>query len=201
MIAIIDYGMGNLGSITNMFRFLGIDSMITSDPNEILRAPKILLPGVGAFGTAMKKIDERNLRSVLDQKALKEKAPILGICLGMQLLMEGSEEASEPGLGWLKGKALKFPNSPGLKVPHMGWNTVQLPRTSALTADLGEEPRFYFVHSYYVTCTNPSESILKTSFGIEFDSGCNRENIFGVQFHPEKSHKYGMKLLQNFAKL
>ena len=201
MITIVNYGMGNLGSVINMFKRIKVESKISSDPDEIVHASKVLLPGVGAFDSAMSRIHQINLAEVLNQKALKEKVPILGICLGMQLLMEGSEEGVLPGFGWLKGTCHKFQNSHGLKVPHMGWNTAELPKPNPLTANLGEEPRFYFVHSYYVRCSNPQDSILKTTYGVEFDSACNRDNIYGAQFHPEKSHKFGMKLLENFARL
>lgn len=201
MITIIDYRMGNLGSIYNMFKRIGFASKISGDPGEIKRAKKILLPGVGAFDAAIKQINDLNLRNILDEKALVEKVPVLGICLGMQLLTESSEEGVLPGLGWIPAKTFRFRfnNNSSLKVPHMGWNQVKASNPCLLTKDLPSEPKFYFVHSYYVKVTDDAHSILKTTHGIEFDSAIQKENIFGAQFHPEKSHKYGMKLLENFA--
>jgi glutamine amidotransferase len=193
--------MGNLGSIYNMFKRIGFASKISGDPGEIKRAKKILLPGVGAFDAAIKQINDLNLRNILDEKALVEKVPVLGICLGMQLLTESSEEGVLPGLGWIPAKTFRFRfnNNSSLKVPHMGWNQVKASNPCPLTKDLPSEPKFYFVHSYYVKVTDEAHSILKTTHGIEFDSAIQKENIFGAQFHPEKSHKYGMKLLENFA--
>lgn len=203
MITIIDYGMGNLGSIYNMFQKIGVVSKITGDIEEIKNAQKILLPGVGAFNNAMIRINEGGFRNILEQKALIEKIPFLGICLGMQLLTDGSEEGDLPGLGLIPAKTIRFNfnNKENLKVPHMGWNTVYESINSQLTKDLPDEPKFYFVHSYYVKVGEKKNSILRTKYGIEFDSAIQKHNIFGVQFHPEKSHKFGMKLLENFAKL
>lgn len=201
MITIVDYGMGNLGSILNMFKRIGVPAMITSDHNEIASADKILLPGVGAFDNAMARINESGLRAVLDRKALVERVPILGICLGMQLLTRSSEEGTQPGLGWIAASTRRFPSMSGLKVPHMGWNLVVSSRESELTADMAEEARFYFVHSYYVHVDSEEDSILKTTYGITFDAAVQHENIYGAQFHPEKSHRFGMQLLKNFARL
>jgi len=199
MIVIVDYGMGNLGSIKNMLKYIDVESKISEDPGQLLDADKIILPGVGSFDRAITQINELGFREALDQKALVEKIPILGICLGMQLLTESSEEGKLPGLGWVPGGTFRFPRSTSLKVPHMGWNLVQKSTESVLTSDLSQESRFYFVHSYYVKVKNAQNSILKTTYGLEFDSAIQNENIFGAQFHPEKSHKYGMQLLQNFA--
>ncbi len=203
MITIVDYGMGNLGSVFNMFKKIGVASKITSDLNDIKAAEKILLPGVGSYDNAMKRINDSGFRAVLDQKALEEKVPVLGICLGMQLLTLGSEEGTEKGLGWINANAKKFrfQKEEKLKVPHMGWNRVFETAPNKLTSKLPEEPRFYFVHSYYVEVENQENSILKTKYGLEFDSAIQHENIYGAQFHPEKSHKFGMKLFENFAKL
>lgn len=205
MITIVDYGMGNLGSIKNMFKYIGVESTIQSDVDKIKNASKILLPGVGSFDTAMKKINERNINEVLNEKALKEQVPILGICLGMQLLTNSSEEGNLEGLGWIDAKTLSFKNriDKQYKIPHMGWNVVNQSNKSLLTNGFEEfiESRFYFVHSYFVKVTEEKNSILKTNYGIEFDSAIQKENIFGAQFHPEKSHKFGMKLFENFAKI
>jgi imidazole glycerol-phosphate synthase subunit HisH len=161
----------------------------------------LLLPGVGAFDNAMARINATDLRAILDQKALKEKIPVLGICLGLQLLTRSSEEGALPGLGWIQATTKRFPQSINLKVPHMGWNTVRPIRSSPLIEGMPEGARFYFVHSYSVHAENPDDSILRTHYGIDFDAAVQRDNIYGAQFHPEKSHKFGMKLLENFARL
>lgn len=205
MITIVDYGMGNLGSIKNMFKYIGVEAVIESDIDKIKTASKILLPGVGSFDTAMKKINETDLKEVLNEKALKEQVPVLGICLGMQLLTNSSEEGTLDGLGWIDAKAMGFKNKIDQKysVPHMGWNLVNRSNESSLTQGFEEfnEVRFYFVHSYFVKVQNEQNSILKTNYGIEFDSAIQKDNIFGAQFHPEKSHKFGMKLFENFARI
>jgi imidazole glycerol-phosphate synthase subunit HisH len=203
MIVIADYGMGNLGSIFNMFKKIGAKAMISSDLEEIRKAPKILLPGVGSFDTAMNKINETGMQEVLNQKALVEKVPVLGICLGMQLLTESSEEGTKKGLNWIPAQTMKFKfvKEQNLKIPHMGWNEVTPSSPSNLTKDLPQPSRFYFVHSYYVKVEHEENSILKTTYGITFDSAIQKDNIYGAQFHPEKSHKYGIKLFDNFVKL
>jgi glutamine amidotransferase len=203
MITIVDYGMGNLGSVLNMFKKIGVEAQISADLEKIGRASKILLPGVGSFDAAMQKINATGLLELLNHKAVVEKVPVLGICLGMQLLTEGSEEGNLPGLGWIKGKTLAFKGRIPLenKVPHMGWNTINIAQNNKLTEGYSEEPRFYFVHSYFVKAEDPSNSLMKTTYGLEFDSAIVKDNIFGAQFHPEKSHKFGMKLFENFAKI
>lgn len=201
MITVIDYGVGNMGSIRNMFKRLDIEVQITSDLDLIGKARKILLPGVGAFDNGMAHLNRGDLRAVLDRKAMQEKIPVLGICLGMQLMTRSSDEGGLPGLGWVAGKTTRIPPAPGLKVPHMGWNEVRPTQPDPLTGNLPDEPRFYFVHSYCVQVDNPSHSILKATHGIEFDAAFHADNLFGAQFHPEKSHRFGMKLLQNFADL
>lgn len=201
MIAIVDYGMGNLGSIQNMFRRIGVPARLVSDPAALRESPKVVLPGVGAFDAAMERIAAAGLRPVLDELALERRVPVLGICLGMQLLTRSSEEGRLPGLGWIAGETRRFPRVAGLPVPHMGWNVARSTCESRLTAGLGEEPRFYFVHSYYVQVDEPEDSVLKTVYGLQFDSAVSHGNIYGAQFHPEKSHKYGMQLLRNFAAL
>lgn len=201
MITIVDYGMGNLGSIQNMFKRIGAAAVVSGDPELVGRAEKILLPGVGSFDNAMLRIDESGLREVLDRKALVERVPVLGICLGMQLLTRSSEEGSRPGLGWIAASAVRFPALPGLKVPHMGWNDVLPTRDSALTRDLPEDVRFYFVHSYCVQVDREEDEILRTTYGVDFAAAIQHGNIYGAQFHPEKSHRFGMQLLKNFASL
>jgi len=201
MIYIVNYGMGNLGSVLNMLKYIGVSSKIVVDPVVLEKAEKILLPGVGSFDQAMKRIKESGFLEVLNHKAITEKTPILGICLGMQLLTYGSEEGKLSGLGWINSETIRFPRNNGLKVPHMGWNVVYPSTDSPLTKKLPEESRFYFVHSYYVKVANEENSILKTDYGINFDAAIQKENIYGVQFHPEKSHKFGMQLLKNFAEI
>lgn len=200
MITIVDYGMGNLGSIRNMLKKIGFESEITADPQAVLRAGKLILPGVGAFDAGMESLDRSGLRQALNTRVLVDKTPVLGICLGMQLMTTASEEGQLPGLGWIDAKALRFePSAAAPKVPHMGWNLVQPARPSALVDGLPAESRFYFVHSYHVACTRPDDVLLSTVYGLTFHSGFQRENVWGVQFHPEKSHKFGMQLLRNFA--
>ena len=201
MITIVDYGMGNLGSIQNMFKRIGAVAEVTGDVDALARASKILLPGVGAFDSAMQCINDSGLREVLDRKALCERVPILGICLGMQLLTQGSEEGQLAGLGWIAATTRRFPVIAGLKVPHMGWNLVTPSQPSALTAGLLDESRFYFVHSYYVQVDDARDAVLKAHYGVTFDAAVAHANIYGAQFHPEKSHKFGMQLLANFAGL
>jgi imidazole glycerol-phosphate synthase subunit HisH len=201
MIIIIDYGMGNLGSVQNMFKRIGVNSQISGELTQIEQAEKILLPGIGSFDQAMKRISDSGLRDLLDKKATQEKIPVLGICLGMQLLTNSSEEGKLPGLGWINAKATRIPITDGLKVPHMGWNLVKPCNQSKLTADFPAESRFYFVHTYAVHCESPDNAILRTTHGVEFDAAIQHDNIYGVQFHPEKSHKFGMQLLKNFASL
>jgi len=197
--------MGNLGSIKNMFKYIGVESKIESDLDKIKNASKILLPGVGSFDTAMKKINESGLKEVLNEKALKEQVPVLGICLGMQLLTNSSEEGILDGLGWVDAKTMSFKSviDKKYRIPHMGWNIVSESNESKLTDGFKDfdETRFYFVHSYFVKVENEKNSILKTDYGLKFDSAIQKDNIFGAQFHPEKSHKFGMKLFENFAKI
>ena len=203
MITIVNYGMGNLGSVQNMFKRIGVPSEISGDPAIIAKSTSLLLPGVGAFDAAMQKIADSGLLTVLNKKVLEERVPTLGICLGMQLLTNSSEEGILPGLGWISAKTVKFKFAPEskLKVPHMGWNYVYSKKESPLTSNLPEEPRFYFVHSYYVQCDNEEDVLTTTPYGSDFHSIVQKNNVYGAQFHPEKSHKYGMKLLANFAKL
>lgn len=201
MIVIVDYGLGNLGSIKNMLRKIGSDSVITSDHSIIQKAEKLILPGVGSFDQGMKNMQERKLIPLLNQKVLEEKIPVLGICLGMQLFTQKSEEGAFAGLGWVDAETIRFDPSKTEKkfpVPHMGWEYVSGKTNSFLLNEMYEEPKFYFGHSYYVKCKNREDVILTSHYMHEFDSALQKENILGVQFHPEKSHKYGMKLLSNF---
>ena len=203
MLTIVDYGVGNLASIKNMLKKVGCDALISSNESEILSADKLILPGVGAFDTCANKLKESGLLSALNKKALEEKIPLLGICVGCQLLMEKSEEGIESGLGWIKGEVKKFDQQQmtgDLKIPHMGWTDVELNKPSLLFKNMYDEPRFYFVHSYYPAPINSDDVLMYANYGYKFAAAVERENIIGVQFHPEKSHKFGMKLLENFVK-
>lgn len=203
MIIVVDYGLGNLGSIANMLKKIGASFTIASDSDSIMNADKILLPGVGAFDAAMEKIDETGLREVLTKKAKVDKVPFLGICLGMQLIAEKSDEGALNGLGFIEGECKRFQFEDNkLKIPHMGWNTIELMKESELTAGMNnEEQRFYFVHSYYVQCVHQEDIVATTNYGGKFASIIQKRNVFGAQFHPEKSHRFGMNLLSNFARL
>jgi glutamine amidotransferase len=203
MLAIVDYGVGNLASIKNMLKRAGCDAVITSSQADILSADKLILPGVGAFDTCSEKLGNSGLIDVLGKKVLEQKTPILGICVGLQLLTAGSEEGVLPGLGWIGGRVVKFRQDllqPQQKIPHMGWADVSLSKSSRLFEDMYEEPRFYFVHSYHVELTDPADSLVSAVYGYGFAAGVEHENILGVQFHPEKSHKFGLKMLTNFLK-
>ena len=203
MIAVIDYGMGNIASILNMFKRIGNrDVVLTKDSRIVESADKLLLPGVGAFDNGMKNLQHSGLIPLLNKKVKEDKTPILGICLGMQLLTNGSEEGAEKGLGWIDADTKKyaFSEDSNLKVPHMGWNYIDIKRKSPLFSSIGKK-KFYFVHSYYVKCNNSSEVIATCNYGFDFDCMIQNDNIFGAQFHPEKSHKFGMEIFENFSKL
>jgi imidazole glycerol-phosphate synthase subunit HisH len=202
MIVIIDYGMGNLGSIKNMLKKAGFPSEITNDPSEIEKAEKIVLPGVGAFDTGMRNLQENGLIPLLNQKAMVEKVPVLGLCLGAQLITDRSEEGKLPGLGWVKGETVRFrfeKENQNLKVPHMGWNILQIVQDHPYLQGLPEDQRFYFVHSYHLVCKDQADVIANTIYGYSFASIIGHENVVGMQFHPEKSHKFGLQVLRNFA--
>jgi glutamine amidotransferase len=204
MIAIIDYGMGNLGSIWNMFRVNNIAATVTSRHEEILRAEKIVLPGVGSFDNGMKNLAGQGLIPILQHKVIEMKTPVLGICLGMQLMTEGSEEGTCPGLGWFAADTVrfKFPEAEiKLKIPHMGWNTIASKKEHPIFNSLYFESKFYFVHSYHVLCREKADVLAETIHGYAFASVIAKNHIWGVQFHPEKSHKHGLKLLKNFSRL
>jgi glutamine amidotransferase len=202
MITILDYGMGNIGSLINMFGQIGEEVLVATNESEVLNARKLVLPGVGSFKAAMQKINEMSgMREALDIKAFKHQIPILGVCLGMQLLTESSQEGPAEGLGWIPGTTKKFEKIGEIKIPHMGWNEVKVVQKNRFTESIDDDSKFYFVHSYYVEVHDKQNSLLVTEHGLRFDSAIIRENILGVQFHPEKSHKHGMKLLESFAKL
>jgi len=202
MITVIDYQTGNIGSIVNMIKKAGGEAVFSSDLEQIETAEKFILPGVGSFDIGMQKLTELGFIDVLKRRVIKDKIPILGICLGMQLLAERSEEGVLPGLGFISGDVVKFRFNninANLRIPHMGWNSVNIKKESPLFYDMYENPVFYFVHSYHVVCNNPEDVVSTTNYGYDFASSLQRENIFGTQFHPEKSHKYGLRLIKNFV--
>jgi imidazole glycerol-phosphate synthase subunit HisH len=201
MITIIDYKTGNLGSIQNILKRIGEDSVITSDKYEIEKATKLILPGVGAFDTGMRNLMELDLVDILNKRVKVDRIPVLGICLGMQLLSNGSEEGSLPGLGWVDAETIRFrfKDTIEYKIPHMGWNFIKQHKDSRLFENMYPDARFYFVHSYYFRANIEKDILLSTNYEIEFTSAIENGNILGVQFHPEKSHKFGMTLLKNFV--
>lgn len=201
MITIIDIGMGNLLSISNMLAKLKIKSTISHNIEYIENAEKLILPGVGSFDNAMNSLNKNNLIPILSKRVIKDKVPILGICLGMQLFSKKSEEGDLPGLSWIDGETVRFHfnGNRNMKIPHMGWNTVTVRDMESLFKGMNGEIRFYFVHSYYLKCYDESDILSTTSYGFEFVSSIRRGNIYGTQFHPEKSHKFGMQLFRNFA--
>lgn len=198
-IAIVDYGLGNLGSVANMLKKIGVKAKVTADAGEIRLAKALILPGVGHFDTGMRNLVASGLKAVLDQCVLQAKVPVLGICLGMQLMARRSDEGSEPGLGWLAAdvKRFDFPSGVRLAVPHMGWNEIE-PSDSSLYRGL-ESPRFYFVHSYHLVCEDETDVAGWATYGYRFAASVHHGSIFGTQFHPEKSHRFGKAVLKNFA--
>jgi len=201
MIAIIDYNIGNITAVANMLQRLDVRCKITSEVDDIEQAEKIILPGNGSFDACMNNLYSSGLVPALEQKVINGDTPLLGICVGAQMLGTMSEEGSMPGLGWIDMKVLKFPTMTDLPVPHMGWNQVKrVGHNNYLTQDMEPDSRFYFVHSYYMAPADPGDILLETEYGINFASGVSKSNISGVQFHPEKSHRFGKQLLSNFAK-
>lgn len=201
MVAIIDYGLGNLGSIQNMLKVIGEKAVITSDFAVIDQADKMILPGVGAFDAGMRLLKEKGLDSVIKEQALSKRKPLLGICLGMQLLGRSSEEGSIDGLGVIPFDTVKFRiKDSRLKIPHMGWDIVTFEQDNPLTHGIIGQQRYYFVHTYHAKCDSKENVLMTCEYGYEFAAAVCKENIYGVQFHPEKSHDFGMALLQNFVK-
>lgn len=204
MITIIDYQMGNIGSIANMIAKVGGKAKRTSDPAVLREAEKLVLPGVGHFDRGVGNLAELGLAPVLEELVVERRVPVLGICLGMQLMCRSSDEGGREGLGWIDAEVKRFDAAahPNRKVPHMGWNVAKAVKESALLDTAPSEPqRFYFVHSYYVSCRDPGDVLAVTSYEGEFCSAFVRDNIWGVQFHPEKSHAFGMNLFQRFLEL
>lgn len=204
MIGIVNYGSGNIQAIANIYSRLNIETKIITNPSELCEAEKLILPGVGAFDETMKQLIDSGLKEELDNLVFIKKKPILGICVGMQIMAESSEEGTLDGLGWIKGRVKKFDMSwfkekPYL--PHMGWNTITPKIEHPIFFNLDSEQGFYFVHSYYYECADDSNILATSDYGIEFSSAVYNNNIFGMQFHPEKSHSNGIQLLENFTKL
>ncbi|MDA7880916.1 imidazole glycerol phosphate synthase subunit HisH [Akkermansiaceae bacterium] len=204
MICIIDYGMGNVGSIRNMLRKQGHESVVSESLEVIGAAEKLILPGVGAFDHGMKRLESTGIREVLDERVLCEGVPILGICLGMQMLLKGSEEGGGAGLSWIPGRSRRFDFSDVVNappVPHMGWNHLQVVANHPILKEVDDRSRFYFVHSFHVVPEREEHVLARTVYsGFEFVSAIHHKRILGMQFHPEKSHKFGMRILDNFAR-
>ena len=204
MITIVDYGLGNIRAFLNVYRRLNIEVETATKAEELSRASKVILPGVGSFDHAMEQLGRSGMRETLDDLVLRQHVPILGVCVGMQILGRASDEGTLPGLGWIEGRVKKLESLLSvekLPVPHMGWNDVRPLVSTKLFDQLNSGARFYFLHSYYFQCDREEDAIAVSSYGTEFACAVNAANIFGVQFHPEKSHQYGTRLLQNFAEM
>lgn len=204
---VVSCGIGNVGAIPNMLRRVGESCVIAETVEQIRAGQRIILPGVGSFNAAMRRIRDSGLMEVLDEMVRQRGVPILGICLGMQLMSQGSEEDDagqrEPGFGWIKGRCLRFKpahSEQKLRIPQMGWNLVSVRRPSPLFDGFDDDSRFYFAHSYYMECDVPDDVVTTTDYGCTFASAVQHENVMGVQFHPEKSHRFGLRLFENFVK-
>lgn len=204
MIAIVDYGSGNIQAIKNIYDNLKIKTYFVSEPDQLMAADKIILPGVGAFDEAISKLNSSGMINALNTKVLTEKTPVLGVCVGMQVMAKGSQEGVSSGLGWFDAEVKKFdeaciPNKP--KLPHMGWNEIKQQKFSDMLKDISCDKGFYFLHSYFIECNNEEDILLTANYGQEFTCAIQKNNIFGFQFHPEKSHSNGINLFRNFARL
>jgi glutamine amidotransferase len=204
MITLIDYGVGNIFAFQNVYKRLDIPTKIAKSTEDLMDAQKLILPGVGSFDYAMIRLNNSGMRDKLDELVLEQKVPVIGICVGMQMMGNRSDEGSEEGLKWIDGDILKFDEKliqHRTKLPHMGWNDVTPVRNNLLFSGLEKEAIFYFLHSFFFKCNNPIDSIAISDYGVSFSSAVYKDNIYGIQFHPEKSHQYGEKLLHNFAML
>ncbi len=204
MIGIVNYGLGNIKAFLNVYERLNIPAKVVNSSRDFLDLSKIVLPGVGSFDYAMHQLNRSGLRGELELRVKKFNVPIIGICVGMQMLADSSDEGKLPGLGWIKGKVIKFDTETipyQTKLPHMGWNTIYPFGNNPLIQNFDIKSKFYFLHSYFFECNNPSDILTKTNYGQEFTSAVSNGNIYGVQFHPEKSHQNGINLLRNFALL
>jgi len=201
MIVIVDYGVGNLTSIQNMFKKAGVEAVISSRVDDVMNASKLMLPGMGHFDNCMQKFNGSGLRPVAEKMIFDKKVPVLGICVGLQMFMRSSEEGREAGLGWIEGETIRFRQEqllPGQKIPNLGWLDVQESKPSSLLTGLNDA-RFYFAHTFHVVPADNTDDLLHATYVYSFSAGVERNNIMGVQFHPEKSHRFGMQLLKNFA--
>jgi len=204
MITIVDYGLGNIKAFLNVYHRLNIKAKTATTAAELAGASKIILPGVGSFDDAMRRLTESGMRGALDDLALRQRLPVLGVCVGMQMLAHGSDEGQLPGLGWVGGRVKRFASrlsAAALPVPHMGWNDVRPVAPSRLFDQLDRDARFYFLHSYYFVCDRDEDTLAVANYGEDFACAAHTDNIFGVQFHPEKSHHFGSRLLKNFAEM
>ena len=203
MIAIIDYGLGNVRAFANVYKKLNMPAIIVKQTEDLKNVSKVILPGVGAFDHAMQMLEQSGMRQHLDEIVLHRHVPVLGICVGMQMLACSSEEGSLPGLGWIDGEVKKFKSSlrTPMCVPHMGWNNIRPLKINGLLQGLDLDARFYFLHSYFFQSHRSEDIIAVTDYDGEFACAVNSGNVFGVQFHPEKSHQWGIRLLENFAKV
>jgi glutamine amidotransferase len=204
MITLIDYGVGNIFAFQNVYKRLDISTKIAKSSKDLIGAEKLILPGVGSFDYAMEQLNTSGMREKLDELVLEKKVPVIGICVGMQMMGNRSDEGQFEGLKWIDSEILKFDESliqQRTKLPHMGWNDVAPIRNHPLFIGLEKDAIFYFLHSFYFKCNNPNDSIAVSDYGLSFSSAINKDNIYGIQFHPEKSHQYGEILLHNFAKL
>lgn len=204
MIALIDYGLGNIRAFINIYKKLNIPVKIAQRVDDLTDVTKLILPGVGAFDHAMGQLERSGMRQRLEELVVQNKVPVIGICVGMQMLAHSSEEGKLPGLGWIDASVKKFDESKinySTHLPHMGWNDVKAVKESGILKGLENDAMFYFLHSYYFHCNDSLDTIATTNYGIEFSCAINKNNIYGVQFHPEKSHQYGIRLLKNFANL
>lgn len=201
MFLVLDYGVGNLISIRNMLKKAGQEAIVSGNKEDLKSATKLLLPGMGHFDNCMKRLNDSGLRDLVEKKAMIEKIPVLGICVGLQMFMEGSEEGEEPGLGWVKGDTKRFDISlmnEKEKIPNMGWLDIKIEKRSPILENL-EDSRFYFAHSYHVNPSEKNNVLISAHYGYDFTAAVEQDNLVGVQFHPEKSHRFGMQLLKNFA--
>lgn len=202
MFTIINYGVGNLGSISNMLAYLGVEHRVSASPKDVLNAERLLLPGVGSFDFGMSKLNGSGLIDVLHQRVCVDKVPVMGICLGMQIMCKSSEEGQALGLGWFDANVVKFDLNLMDKhrpVPHIGWNGVRFTQAHPVSSHMPEDPRFYFVHSYHVVCDCSADEWMRADYGYPFTAALASKNKLAVQFHPEKSHKFGLTLLKNFS--
>jgi len=204
MITIVDYGVGNIRAFLNVYKRLNIEAQTAEHADDLQGASKVILPGVGDFDRAMQRLEESGMRQPLDDLVLGKGVPLLGVCVGMQMLGRASDEGALPGLGWIAGQVRGFGSllsAENLPLPHMGWNDVRPSSGNRLFQQLESDARFYFLHSYYFHCDRPEDAVAVSTYGMDFTCAVNSANIFGVQFHPEKSHHFGTRLLKNFAEL